>query len=291
MPAEEVAEEIECEERVQSEEGGVSVAYLLSEDFLQLAQERTNMDDPTFYDIKDGVFFGTDAIGRNTKCPRDHMPGCSLLDSLPRRYRRKCTHFLSWTWAYRIKMFRACLHQWTQQEKLDPNDVFLFCCFFANNQYRILVDEVTNGSDNLSAVFETRLRRIGRMVAMIDTWKQPTYLTRVWTIFEQATAANLDIPVTMLLPPDASRSLIANLELGKHGITAVQFELLQIDSESAEASKPADEARVKEHIQQTLGFKRVNMAVAQSMMAWIGQVVCDHFELTTSFSGKEAIEI
>ena len=74
---------------------------------------------------------------------------------------------------------------------------YFFMCFFANNQYRILVEESSNGSDHLEEVFETNLRRIGKMVAILDTWDQPAYLTRVWTVYEQFVASTLQIEATV----------------------------------------------------------------------------------------------
>ena len=68
-------------------------------------------------------------------------------------------------------------------------------CFFANNQYRIIVEGSKAGSDNLEDVFEKNLKRIGRMVAILDTWDQPVYLSRVWTVYEQFVASTLQIQV------------------------------------------------------------------------------------------------
>ena len=70
---------------------------------------------------------------------------------------------------------------------------YFFMCFFANNQYRILVEESSTGSENLEEVFESNLKRIGKMVAILDTWDQPTYLTRVWTVYEQFVASTIQI--------------------------------------------------------------------------------------------------
>ena len=84
----------------------------------------------------------------------------------------------------------------TFQENL-VGPCYFFMCFFANNQYRILVEESSSGSDNLEEVFETNLKRIGRMVAILDTWDQPTYLTRVWTVYEQFVASTIQIEATV----------------------------------------------------------------------------------------------
>ena len=51
--------------------------------------------------------------------------------------------------------------------------------FFVNNQFRLIVEGTPAGSDNLEEVFEANLRRTGHVVAVLDTWHQPTYLRRV----------------------------------------------------------------------------------------------------------------
>ena len=83
-----------------------------------------------------------------------------------------------------------------QQSMEDPHaasGVFFFMCFFTNNQFRIIVEESSSGSDNLESVFEGNLRRIGRMVAILDTWDRPLYLSRIWTVYEQFVASTLQI--------------------------------------------------------------------------------------------------
>merc|ERR550532_441905 len=132
------------------------MAYLLSDDFELLAQEKTQKSDPTFYEVKDAFWLSSDPIGKNIKCPRDGELGCSFLDALPRKYRRMCSHFLSWTWAYHVQMFRSCLAEWIARQQQNPGEVFLFCCFFVNNQHRILVQNSAHGSDNLESIFEKR---------------------------------------------------------------------------------------------------------------------------------------
>ena len=97
------------------------------------------------------------------------------------------------------------------------------------------------GSDNLEEVFEENLKRIGQVVAVLDRrqrpffktssfefqdkvgsflhvfsyasnisylvmcrWQEPVYLQRVWTIYEQYVACSLEIPVTFVMPEDAT---------------------------------------------------------------------------------------
>ena len=39
------------------------------------------------------------------------------------------------------------------------------------------------------------------MVAMLDNWRAPRYVTRVWTVFEQFVAAKIQLPVAIIFPP------------------------------------------------------------------------------------------
>ena len=70
---------------------------------------------------------------------------------------------------------------------------YFYVCFFVNNQFRILLEQTAAGSDNLEAVFEDNLKRIGKMVAILDTWDRPMYLSRIWTVFEQFVASTIQI--------------------------------------------------------------------------------------------------
>ena len=173
----------------------VSIDYLLSSDFMQLAMQRTGQPDPTFMDMKTAFWLSDDPIGANMICPRDNRQGCAMIDWLPRSERREQNYFLSWTWRYTLSQVRSALLAF-QQDIADhsaSNRIFLFMCFFVNNQFRIIVEGCTTGSSDLDTVFENNLRRIGRMVAILDTWEQPVYLTRIWTVYEQFVASTLEI--------------------------------------------------------------------------------------------------
>ena len=157
--------------------------------------QRTGQPDPTFMDMKTAFWLSDDPIGANMICPRDNRPGCAMIDWLPRSERREQNYFLSWTWRYTLSQVRSALRAF-QQDIADhsaSNRISLFMCFFVNNQFRIIVEGCTTGSSGLETVFENNLRRIGRMVAILDTWEQPVYLTRIWTVYEQFVASTLEI--------------------------------------------------------------------------------------------------
>jgi len=245
----------------QSEERGVLLKYLLSDDFEDLARGASKLHDPTFDDLKWPFFLGPNAIGRDKLCPRDNHQGCALVDTLPCHMRSKSTHFLSWTWASKLSVVRGSLLRWARRTGVDPSDVYFFMCFFVNNQFRILAPGAgQRGSDNLEHTFEANLLRTSRMVAILDTFDKPRYLIRIWTIFEQFTAMRLGIKVTMPLPCDSGAALIEEFERGKCGIMKVRESMATVDSSNACASDPTDEAKVKKMIVQSVGFKEVDSA-------------------------------
>ena len=48
-----------------SEEAGVSLAYLLSDEFLTLAQERSHKEDPSFDELVEALVFGDLKVGQD----------------------------------------------------------------------------------------------------------------------------------------------------------------------------------------------------------------------------------
>eukprot|EP00913_Durusdinium_trenchii_P022945 g21545.t1 len=129
--------------------------------------------------------------------------------------------------------------------------VSFFMCFFVNNQYRLIVEECANGSDNLEDVFEGHLKRIGRMVAILDTWDQPVYLSRVWTVYEQYVASTIGVQVQFVLPKNVADRL-------RHQIAYVPAGIEDI---------------IESLCQDTVGFKHVDMHVTDVMITWIGDVI------------------
>jgi hypothetical protein len=272
------AKELEIRKQ-QSEERGVTLSYLLSAEFGELARSASGLEDPSFHDLVKPFFLGPSAIGCDKICPRDGRRGCALVDSLPRHYRGKCTHFLSWTWSSKLSTVREALGRWADRSGSDPAEVVFFMCFFVNNQYRILAPGAdSRGSDTLGETFERNLLRTGRMVALLDTFDRPTYLTRIWTIFEQFTAMRLGIEVEVALPSEPRAALIAEFERGKDGITRVRDAMSTVDSSSARASDQADELKVKSKIVESVGFKEVDAAIKGVMCEWVATELRAHMD-------------
>ena len=263
----------------QSMRAGVSLRYLLSMNFLRLACSRTGLADPTFNDMKEAFWLREDPIGSDIICPRDGLPGCALVDWIPRADRREQTHFMSWTWRYSTGQLRSALEMFRVNSRpvLDCNSIFFYMCFFANNQYRIIVDGSAAGSDNLENSFQTNLTRIGKMVAVLDTWKDPVYLKRVWTVYEQFVACDLGLPVEFVMPKKSMSSLHDKIKQGESGLKEIRDSICRVDSERAEAWDPRDEARVMLGALSRFLFKRnMHNAFDVSIQKFIDSLFDNH---------------
>lgn len=112
-----------------------------------------------------------------------------------------------------------------------------------------------------------------------------------WTIYEQYVACALHIDVTFVMPYDASVSLSQKLSLGDAGIAEVTGSLCEVNVAHAEAFGPRDEKKVKETIQRSVGFDRVNSHVKSAMVQWISGVVRDKFHQLVNEASEETFYV
>eukprot|EP00931_Biecheleriopsis_adriatica_P025829 TRINITY_DN15777_c0_g1_i1.p1 TRINITY_DN15777_c0_g1~~TRINITY_DN15777_c0_g1_i1.p1 ORF type:complete len:1387 (+),score=209.38 TRINITY_DN15777_c0_g1_i1:86-4246(+) len=281
---------IDAEEARQSKEGGISVAFLLESAFLELAEgdAGARKKNPNFHELADSTrrgapFFDRESgLGCKEVCPRTKKLGCAFIDFY-RAHRGICSHFLSWSWGYRVATLREALRPWAEKKLVNQRDsqardIFLYCCFFCNNQYRIFEELGGQGSEDLEEMFQERLVHIrnagGSVVALLDTWCHPCYLTRIWCIYEQWMACDMGLEIEITLPAEPAKELITKFMLGSQGIKEVCDSLTQINSAKAHATNPADEVKVKEMIANShITFGQLDRQVAETFGKWIGSEV------------------
>lgn len=129
---------------------------------------------------------------------------------------------------------------------------------------------VGSNCDELESIFKTRLESINRVVIMLDTFSKPTYLTRIWCVFETFTAYKFGIQMDITLPKSEDEKFTEALEGNR--IKSIREGLRTVDAEQATASVKADEDHVKRLIREdnTIGgFRAVNEAVAEIMLGWV----------------------
>merc|ERR1719324_1488844 len=125
----------------RSENGGIAMSFVISEEFHNLVNERTAEEDPSFITMSDPFWkHGEDAIGKYKLCPRDYERGCALIDTRPPEQRQEATHFLSWVWGYKLSTVVSGTKRWALTYNQKADKIFFFACFFCNNQFRIIVE-------------------------------------------------------------------------------------------------------------------------------------------------------
>jgi len=164
----------------------------------------------------------------------------------------------------------SAIGNWLEIEELQTKDVHLWVCFFCNNQFRLMQDN----ADDLETVFANRLISCGKMIALLDDWRNPIYVKRIWCVFEQFTAHSLEIPVTMILPRNKEPDLLTDMQ-------TMRSSLMAIDVESAQATVKEDEIKVKRQIMHTSSFDEVNDAVKGAMSRWCLSLTERFFESDT----------
>jgi len=232
---------------------------------------------PDFYIIKHTYAISCDGAnpdhckGLNQICPRDDQLNCAVVDALEVEGKAETSnYFLSWSWGYECKMFVKTLTAWMKQEGLDPSQVWIWICFFCNNQFRVLLEN-SNADADLDRVFEDRILGIkargGHMLLMLDNWKRPLYLNRAWCFYEHLTALKKEVSISMLLPPSIQQKFQDELKF--NGPAKIKKELLHVHSENSTASHKLDEISIRSKIEASGGFAQCNADVKQSLKDWV----------------------
>lgn len=161
---------------------GVGATYLV-EVFPPLAWSAAAKEDPNFYEICPHLAHGPQGMGYDRKCPRDGKQHCSIVDAVEDVYSGKVTHFVSWCWAYSLSNVVSAVEGWLQKSDEDPETIFLWMCFFCNNQYRIMEEATKTGSEDLKSIFESHLVTAGRMLVLLDTIEFASSRRSLWPFF------------------------------------------------------------------------------------------------------------
>lgn len=123
---------------------------------------------------------------------------------------------LSWTWEYTATSVVSGLREWCElKAKNDLSKVRVWQCALCNNQYR-MEDLKRKGKSESDAVlgdiFERRIVSAGFVLALILPWDNPTYIKRIWCIYEVWKVENLNIPLEITMPVSERNSFKAAIE-------------------------------------------------------------------------------
>ena len=130
----------------------------------------------------------------------------------------------------------------------------------------------TLSTDDLQGVFGEALKTIGKVYMIASPWRKPVIVTRIWCVFEQYMASELDVDVELLLSKKEEEDLKKAMEKGLGHANFLDM-FSGINVAKAEARELADQ-------QSILGLlkgkeTKVNDMTMLRIKEWLVKVVRD----------------
>merc|ERR1712217_263799 len=178
--------------------------------------------------------------------------------------------FLSWVWGYNLSIAMSALTEWAErQQNSDANfdiaSIYIWWCFFCNNQYRLLSNTQAESTEYLAKVFGDKLKNIGKILVLFDSVDNSMYVKRIWCIFESYMASKEDVPCTLIMPESA-----ANLAFSRSSSIDALLNCCNINAAEASATVKGDEVAIKQMIVSQYGsFDKVNEAVETAVIKYM----------------------
>jgi len=215
-----------------------------------------------FSELAEIVAHGEMAYGKGIPCPRDGKLDCSIVDAVHSRgASSRATVFLSWVWGYKLSLVLSALRKYRSRQT-NPEECFIWWCFFQNNQFRILGDNQPQDFFTLKAIFGTQLRNVGKMVAMMDRVTDSKFSSRLWCLFEVYTVSAEAIPFEVVLPEEASVEIDFLLKGGLGQLKSA----IKVEARKASSSFIDDENHIKSMIESLPGdYNTLDMAVRNEL--------------------------
>jgi len=206
--------------------------------------------------------------GRHRVCPRDGEKGCAYVDTLTKQDDvGRANALLSYTWSYRVVSVASALQRWCDRRGRNPKRTYIWICSLCLNQHRIGQQVVS--PEELANEFGPRVQAIGRVLPMLDPWRNPSYLTRAWCLFELYTAIGEKgkVDIDIILTEEEHSNFVQAMM--KEGYSCIDKAVAGIESEDATAYYPADLDAIRTIVKSKPGgFSQLNSTVKQHLHRW-----------------------
>jgi len=218
--------------------------------------------------------------GTDVLCPIDGKKGAAYVHCINGDdHVGTATHMLSYAWGYQYTDIVNTLVGHCKEKGLDPKKTYVWICCLCNNQHRVFGTKIT--FEEFQTVFNKRVTGIGNILAMMAPWTKPTYLERVWCIFEMYTANSFNCTVQIVMPAKEKASLVDAVlkptddASGKNGLDDLFDALANTKVELAKASVLEDKENILKLIEEGPGYYDLNLKINELMRAWVRDTVLD----------------
>jgi hypothetical protein len=147
--------------------------------------------------------------GADISCPLDGRNGAAYIHTLEGGdHVGEANHMLSWAWEYTVQDVVDTLVHYCSMNSLDPKCTYIWMCCLCINQHRVAEQNAGKKTGILNQstlefqeIFVDRVQSIGKVLCMMSPWDAPSYLKRVWCIFEIFTAMQNECELVVVMPP------------------------------------------------------------------------------------------
>eukprot|EP00937_MAST-01D_sp_MAST-1D-sp2_P008261 g8261.t1 len=167
------------------------------------------------------------------------------------------TSVLSHTWSYRFRDLLDIIETFESQSQPE-HTVYYWFDIFVMNQH----SEEELGQQQLLENLRASVRAPKRVLLAIDSWRDPSPLTRVWCLLEIFTAIAEGAELVMCLSSAEQASFAEKLAKNQ---AEVHRALESVDAEKAEATVVSDREMIFEMIRRSKGFAHFNTTIRDAL--------------------------
>jgi tetratricopeptide (TPR) repeat protein len=211
------------------------------------------------------------------RCTISHKLGAAYVHCLEGEdFVGPATHMHSYTWGYTTGDIIDTLVAFCQRHNLNSKRTYFWICFLCVNQHEIvecLKNETCVPTKLFVDTFQKRVFKIGQIVCMMAPWEKPTYLSRVWCIFEMAAAFSAEnCKVMIAMPPEEENKRLEE-QLGREddrAIDAFYKALANTKVQNAQATIETDQQHILNVVKEQFGsFHAMNVLVNECLCKWV----------------------
>ena len=164
---------------------------------------------------------------------------------------------MSQSWAYRFRELVDIIEAFEQQTKPTSTRYYWFDIFVMNQH-----SHEGLGQDKLLQSLIDSIKAPDRVLLAMDSWRDPSPLTRVWCLLEIFTAMSEGAELVMCLSSAEQASFAEKLGQNQ---AEVQRVLEGVDAERAEATVDSDRELIFALIRQGKGFAHFNRTIRDAL--------------------------
>ena len=174
-------------------------------------------------------------------------------------------YFLSHTWSYRFHDVIRILENFEARLPVQSTPRYYWFDIFVMNQH-----STTEIGENLLQNLHRSIEAPGKLLLLVDSWRDPVPLARCWCLFEIYTAIQCGADIIMCLSRSEENSFTGELDSNQ---VELALQLQAIDAEEAEATVESDKAMIFGRIREEIGFEAFNAKLRDTLLAALQQTV------------------